>query len=139
MGRFWRKKNAVKAKRDGKSLYFTLMVEGGKTRAASWLQVQSEKLSSGKKRLFFFLICLLAGVYSVALITGSIKTELRGSDRVIKPVPFTTGDHSMQLEKVKQYRIFLDSLKLKNPGQLEKYPGLLDSIIKLEQQLNHEK
>jgi hypothetical protein len=113
---------------------------------AGWMQRQSEKLGTRGKKIALIACCLFTMSYSTIVIIKGIqgKTKVNvTSKQVIKPpiaIPDEpeTGLSKPELNSLKKFRQYLDSLKTDTEGRkvydslVKARPGLIDSLAFVE-------
>lgn len=117
----WRRE---KGKTQPQSGRVQLWVIHHQRKLASWLQIQSEKLSITAKKVLLVTGCLLFAGCLVLQITGGLNhNRMPESGSIIKPglpVPF----NPMETAPMRAWRNFIDSLKRTPEGRVK-----LDSLI----------
>lgn len=120
-------------------------------KASSFLQGKSEKLSLNTKRLVVIAFCLISFSSSVYLVAKSFhgnntvnlsiaaikvpKQVVQNEDAL---VTLSNGVSKNEIEKIKKFRVYIDSLATSNSGRrmydsIRKYrPGLMDSLTIIE-------
>lgn len=115
---------------------------------ARWLNKRTEKLSAGRKKLALIGICVLVGVYAIALIMGSIRYDLPAPINISKPSVYSDpiSPNLIEAEKnIYRFHRYMDSLSASPVGIhqrdsiLQAHPGIMDTIAMLEQLIQHHK
>jgi hypothetical protein len=121
------------------------------TRFASIMNAWTNQLSTGAKRFWLVIFCLVFGGFSIYAFIGAFRNN-ENSSRSIKPaqVSFPKYYHQQELHKVPtvskndmlridRFKKYMDSLQRSKNGKgiydsiIKARPGLMDSIKVIEQ------
>lgn len=123
-------------------------LSGYQRRLADWLNIQSEKISLRTKKVVLIGIYLFSLAYIIGLVIGSIRYKIPGMNNIIRPVVVNPGAKDSKeaiRDNILMFRNYMDSLSATHSGRrqrdsiLKHHPGLMDSIARLEQLINHNK
>ncbi len=121
-------------------------------RCATYMQHQTEKLSSRIKKLLLVMFFLSSGGYSLYLIAESLKSH-KGKFFSVTPIKVPeymdkAGDENTkapvivskdEYERIHRFKLFMDSLAKNSSGKrlydsiLFSRPGLMDSLMMIQE------